>query len=209
MTEGEMLFILGLDRRDGKCELKRAYRFLSKRYHPDASRGPSSAERFVRIHQAYRQLELIVAKDSLLESFSGDSGGVESLDPSMPGFFEIGKKAVGKGPKAERMRAIRELGYSGRAAAWIFLRQCLYDADDEVKLSAVRSAAWLGIEQATGEIASLYARSCRRLKATLLRLAENAGGPSFKAMLAFAQAEGDGELSPRAASIAALEERRP
>lgn len=48
--------ILGVDRLATATEIKRAYRRLARKYHPDVSRATNTEEIFKRINQAYRTL---------------------------------------------------------------------------------------------------------------------------------------------------------
>jgi curved DNA-binding protein CbpA len=48
--------ILGVPTRAGIRQIKRAYRKLAKKYHPDICKAPDATERFVRIKEAYDQL---------------------------------------------------------------------------------------------------------------------------------------------------------
>jgi len=48
--------ILGVDRRASEEEIRRAYRRLARRYHPDVSTAPDAEERFKEINEAYEVL---------------------------------------------------------------------------------------------------------------------------------------------------------
>lgn len=48
--------ILGIPRNASPDRVKRAYRELAKRYHPDRSDSPSAASRFQLLHTAYTEL---------------------------------------------------------------------------------------------------------------------------------------------------------
>lgn len=51
------LSVLGLDSSASKDDIKSAYRKLSKRYHPDINKSPNAHEQFIRINEAYENLE--------------------------------------------------------------------------------------------------------------------------------------------------------
>lgn len=48
--------ILGVNRNAGDDEIKRAYRRLARRYHPDVSKEPHAEERFKEVSEAYETL---------------------------------------------------------------------------------------------------------------------------------------------------------
>lgn len=49
--------LLGVSRGASAAEIKKAYRQLAKRYHPDTNQGsPEAARRFKQIHEAYEAL---------------------------------------------------------------------------------------------------------------------------------------------------------
>ncbi|HXG39443.1 MAG TPA: DnaJ domain-containing protein, partial [Candidatus Limnocylindrales bacterium] len=47
---------LGVDRNASDAEIKRAFRRLAQRYHPDVNKDPGAAERFKEINEAYQVL---------------------------------------------------------------------------------------------------------------------------------------------------------
>ena len=48
--------ILGVTRNADKEELKRAYRRLARKYHPDVNKDPEAEDRFKEINRAYEAL---------------------------------------------------------------------------------------------------------------------------------------------------------
>ncbi len=57
MGDKDFYAILGVSRKASEAEIKRAYRALAKKYHPDVNRGDKSAEeRFKEISEAYETL---------------------------------------------------------------------------------------------------------------------------------------------------------
>lgn len=56
MTNEECFTILGISSRATEEDVKRAFRVLSKKYHPDISDLPDANERFVRVKLAYEHL---------------------------------------------------------------------------------------------------------------------------------------------------------
>jgi curved DNA-binding protein len=64
--------ILGVERTAGEDEIKKAYRKLARKYHPDVSKEPDAKERFQEVSEAYETLrdkEKRAAYDSLGSGF--------------------------------------------------------------------------------------------------------------------------------------------
>lgn len=77
---------LGLRRNAGRQDVKRAYRDLAKRYHPDVDPSPLAAERFMAVHSAYSILHdplLRIAYDAAINDNyrpAGSSGVKRTRD---------------------------------------------------------------------------------------------------------------------------------
>ncbi|BAW31985.1 MAG TPA: molecular chaperone DnaJ [Methanothermobacter sp.] len=56
MPKKDYYEILGVDKNASKKEIKRAYRRLARKYHPDVSEDPDAAEKFKEISEAYAVL---------------------------------------------------------------------------------------------------------------------------------------------------------
>jgi curved DNA-binding protein len=64
--------ILGVERHAGEDEIKKAYRKLARKYHPDVSKEPNAKEKFQEVSEAYETLrdkEKRAAYDSLGSGF--------------------------------------------------------------------------------------------------------------------------------------------
>lgn len=179
--------VLGLDLDVGVDELKAAYRYLSKKYHPDRSGDPNTGARFVRVVKAYKTLALRLRKESLLAAEVRERNRPESVDDDV---FSLGALALSAADARSRRRAVRRLGFSGRKAAYVFLRRALADVDEGVVEAAVRSIADLSAFQASGELAALYARSGESLRRAILDTAEVTGETLFTQTLEVASREG-------------------
>ncbi len=173
----ELRRVLGLDAEADREELKAAYRYLAKKYHPDRSGDPRTGIRFSKIILAYRTLEL-------------DFGVSESAAPSEASaasrhddFFSLGDQLLHAASARTRRRAARHLGFLGRKAAYIFLKRALDDRDESVVAAAVRSIADLSLYQAAGELAALWARSGSSIRMAILDAAEDTGEPVFQRVL--------------------------
>ena len=182
-TEGYR--VLGLDERSDGIEIKAAYRYLSKKYHPDRSLDPLASARFVRVVRAYKTLDLELKKERYLNTPVRSTDRIKEDD-----VFALGTTAVTASDPDERRAAVRRLGFSGKKAAYLFLRRALSDADESVASAAVRSVADLSAYQAAGEMAALWTRASSSLRRAVLDAAETTGEALFKPTLELASREG-------------------
>ena len=53
MAESDPYKVLGVDRDASDAEIKKAYRRLSKKYHPDLNHEPGAEEKFKEVNDAY------------------------------------------------------------------------------------------------------------------------------------------------------------
>ncbi|MCZ8250099.1 MULTISPECIES: molecular chaperone DnaJ [unclassified Microcystis] len=83
--------ILGVSRDAGKEDIKRAYRRLARKYHPDVNKEPGAEEHFKEINRAYEILSEPETRNRY-DRFgeAGVSGGTAGFDPdNMGGFADI------------------------------------------------------------------------------------------------------------------------
>ncbi|MEM8831948.1 MAG: molecular chaperone DnaJ [Cyanobacteria bacterium P01_G01_bin.19] len=90
---GDYYQILGVSRDVDKDELKRAYRRLARKYHPDVNKEAGAEEKFKEINRAYEVLsepETRARYDRFGEAGLGGGGGAPGYDYSdMGGFADI------------------------------------------------------------------------------------------------------------------------
>jgi DnaJ-class molecular chaperone len=97
--------ILGVDRDADQAAIKRAYRRLVLRYHPDRNRVPRGAARFLKIQEAYtvlsdpekrRQYELAQPKSATRPSQTGRRAGASrSAATTRRGLLDIVVEGLG------------------------------------------------------------------------------------------------------------------
>jgi len=181
--------ILGLDNPTDnnptdREEMKAAFRYLSKKYHPDRSNRPGTSARFVRVVKAYKFLNSADPKSRLIELPIRQTESGSEYD-----IFALGARALSASDPYERRRAVRRLGFSGKKASYVFLRRCLSDSEEIVVAAAIRAIADLSAYQGSGEIAALWARASDRIRRAILETAEATGEPLFNTALDLAQQE--------------------
>lgn len=201
-AETELWATLGLEPGAPSVDLRSAYRQLAKRLHPDASKDPATARRFDRVVKAYKTLSIRELPSSSLAA-TGKARSEASGASGPEDIFALGGVlAEARDPEA-RVRAATRLGLSGRRSAWVFLRKSLFDADERVAAASVRAVAVLGVRQAGPELASLYARASRSLRAEIRGVARGSGEPVFAEALRIARVEGEPLEALEAAKILA------
>jgi curved DNA-binding protein len=106
---------LGVDASAGADEIKRAYRKLARKYHPDVSKEPDAEARFKEVAEAYEVLkdaDKRAAYDRIAQRFAGGSAppdwdaGFEfhGAEPSPRGFSDFFEALFGRAAAAHRER---------------------------------------------------------------------------------------------------------
>jgi hypothetical protein len=184
----DCLAVLGLG--PGACEddIRLAYRRLAMRHHPDSSGDPGSARQFERVVRAYK---ILTAREGASPPARAAARG-----PAAQGdLFALGRILATDTDPRSRADAARELGLSGRSAAFVFLRPALYDESESVAIAAVRASALLGARQAEGEVAALYSRSSTTMRRKILECAGGTGERLFRETIAAALRDADPMLA--------------
>jgi curved DNA-binding protein len=145
--------VLGVARDATASDIKRAYRKLASKYHPDVSKEADSEAKFKEVGEAYEVLkdtEKRAAYDQLGSQWkSGEdfrpppdwdagfeySGGADSVDPSFSDFFEsiFGHGQRGPGPRGAGFQA---RGQDHHAHVYINLEDAYQGASRKISLHA-------------------------------------------------------------------------
>ncbi|HAP43186.1 MAG: hypothetical protein A2087_13660 [Spirochaetes bacterium GWD1_61_31] len=169
MTTDACYTVLGLNRDAPSAEIRKAYRNLSLKLHPDASGSPATAGGFSRVQRAYK----ILTARKIGDRAPARPTRLPSLPAAALGdVFSLGGLLVSHRDAATRAEAAKQLGLSGKRSVWVFLRRGLYDADERVRCSCVRAAAVLGLAQGGAEIASAWQACSLACRKAMLRIAE-------------------------------------
>ncbi|HVJ23076.1 MAG TPA: DnaJ C-terminal domain-containing protein [Burkholderiales bacterium] len=142
--------ILGVDRKAGDDEIKKAYRKLARKYHPDVSKEANAKEKFQEVSEAYETLrdkEKRAAYDSL---GSGFRQGQDFRPP--PDWFD----RFGGGNRSEDLHGVdlgelfESMGLFGRAQRRTggFGRRSAFPGEDyEVPVRLTLEEAYRGTER--------------------------------------------------------------
>lgn len=133
--------ILGVSRDAGKEDIKRAYRRLARKYHPDVNKEPGAEEHFKEINRAYEILSEPETRNRY-DRFgeAGVSGGAAGFDAdNMGGFADIfetifsGFGGMG-GQTATRRRTGPTRGEDLRLDFRLKFREAVFGGEKEIRI---------------------------------------------------------------------------
>ncbi len=135
--------ILGVPRTADKDELKRAYRRLARKYHPDVNREQGAEERFKEINRAYEVLsepETRAAYDRFGEAGISGAGGPGFQDMGdMGGFADIFESFfsgfAGGGPAGATRRRGPMRGDDLRLDLRLDFQEAIFGGDKEIRIN--------------------------------------------------------------------------
>jgi hypothetical protein len=182
-----MYVTLGLEPGVPSAEIKQAYRNLSLKLHPDASRNPATAARFDKVTVAYKALRVA----GQVANTNPGHNQRPLPEPVGNDVFSLGLLLADAPDPHQRAVAARLLGLSGKRSVWVFLRKGLYDPEPQVVGACVRAAAALGLTQGAAEIACAYERSGREVKEAILEAAKVTEDPVFRTAMQAALTDDD------------------
>lgn len=202
MEERKLYHTLGLDTGADLEEIKRAYRTLAKRYHPDSTQDPATGEEFRKVTAAYKILSVREKKRKYVDFPVREKARTRRNSTKEQDVHSLGK-LVTEGKVAEmRAFAAKRLGSSGKRSAYPYLKKALFDESEMVVLSAVDAVGRLRILQSAGELASVYSRGARSVKLAVLDAVEKIDSRrGFSQILVMAMKTSDREIRSRALSL--------
>lgn len=53
-------FVLDISRNASKADIKKAYKKMARKYHPDVNKAPDAAEKFQIVHDAYNVSKILI-----------------------------------------------------------------------------------------------------------------------------------------------------
>lgn len=135
MSKRDYYEVLGVDRNASDDEIKKAYRKLARKYHPDVNKAPDAEERFKEVKEAYDvlsdpQKRAQYDRYGHIDPSQGMGGGFDSMD--FGGFGDIFDMFFGGGqrrnPNAPRKGA--DLQYTLR----IEFKEAVFGKETEIRI---------------------------------------------------------------------------
>jgi len=157
--------ILGVDRSTDKEEIKRAYRRLARKYHPDVNKEAGADERFKEINRAYEVLsepETRARFDRFGEAGVSSGGGGSPDMGDMGGFADIfesffsGFSNTGQQQQARR-RSGPTRGEDLRFDLKLEFREAVFGGEKQIKISHLETC---GTCNGSGAKAGTRPRTC-------------------------------------------------
>jgi molecular chaperone DnaJ len=139
---GDYYEILGVSRSADKEEIKRAYRRLARKYHPDVNKDPGAEDRFKEINRAYEILsdpEVKARYDRFGEAGVGSAAGAGYSDFDMGGFADIFESFFsgfgGASAQQARRRTGPVRGDDLRLDLKLDFREAVFGGEKEIRIS--------------------------------------------------------------------------
>ncbi|PZO39789.1 MAG: molecular chaperone DnaJ [Pseudanabaena frigida] len=139
--------ILGVDRNTDKEEIKRAYRRLARKYHPDVNKEAGADERFKEINRAYEVLsepETRARYDRFGEAGVSSGGGSPDMG-DMGGFADIFESFFSgfsnTGQQQARRRSGPTRGEDLRFDLKLEFREAVFGGEKQIKISHLETCA--------------------------------------------------------------------
>ena len=147
---GDYYQVLGVSRDVDKDELKRAYRRLARKYHPDVNKEAGAEEKFKEINRAYEVLsepETRARYDRFGEAGVGGAAGASGFDYSdMGGFADIFETifsgfggGVGTAQGQSRRRSGPVRGDDLRLDLKLDFREAVFGGEKQIKIPHLES----------------------------------------------------------------------
>jgi len=145
--------ILGVSRNADKEEIKRAYRRLARKYHPDVNKEPGAEERFKEINRAYEVLsepDIRTRYDRFGEAGVAAGAGAGFQDfGDIGGFADIFESffsgfAGGMGTQAQRRRSGPVRGDDLRLDLKLEFREAVFGGEKEIRISHLETCEVCG-----------------------------------------------------------------
>ncbi|MEB3310773.1 MAG: molecular chaperone DnaJ [Snowella sp.] len=192
--------ILGVSRDASKEDIKRAYRRLARKYHPDVNKEPGAEDRFKEVNRAYEVLsepETRERYDRFGEAGVSGTGAAGFDYGDMGGFADIFETIFGgfggaAGAGATRRRTGPMRGDDLRLDLKLNFREAIFGGEKEIRIPHLESCQ---VCNGTGAKAGTGARTCSTCNGTgQVRRATRTPFGSFAQVSACPTCNGTGEV---------------
>ena len=197
---GDYYEILGVSRDASKEELKKAYRRLARKYHPDVNQEQGAEERFKEINRAYEVLsqpETRANYDRFGEAGVSGAGGSGFDYGDMGGFADIFESIFGNfggvgGPSGARRRSGPSRGDDLRLDLKLDFQDAIFGGEKEIRIPHLESCPGC---KGSGAKAGTGAKSCSTCSGTgQVKRATRTPFGSFAQVLTCPTCNGSGEV---------------
>ncbi len=134
MSPRDLYETLGVPRDSSRDEIKRAFRRLSKKYHPDVNKSPEAEERFKEINDAYE-----VLRDPQRRARYDRFGQVGDMGMGFGGFSDIFEDFFGFGTRARGPRVRAERGRDLRIGLTVEFETVISGAEQEIEIERLET----------------------------------------------------------------------
>ena len=130
--------IMGVDRKATQDEIKRAYRKLARKYHPDVSKEADAEERFKEINEAYAVLsdaDRRAAYDRYGHAGVRGAGGSPDFTVDFSDFADIFGEFFGFGRSAGQSRNVPRRGADLQYRMDLSFEEAVFGIDKEIEIT--------------------------------------------------------------------------
>lgn len=162
--------ILGVSRDTDKEEIKRAYRRLARKYHPDVNKEPGAEERFKEINRAY---EILSEPETRARYDRFGEAGVSGAGAGYPDFGDMGFADIfesffsgfagGMGQQTTRRRSGPVRGDDLRLDLKLEFREAVFGGEKEIRIPHLETCNTCN---STGAKAGTRPRTCTTCSGT-------------------------------------------
>lgn len=171
-TKRDYYEVLSVSKNASDEEIKRAYRTLAKKYHPDISKEPNASEKFKEVSEAYEVLSdpkkrSIYDQYGHAEANSHDSmGGFSGFEDIFSGFGDIFENFFGggfsrKSSQGGFQQSMKQKGQDIIVKMLLNLKEVMFGAVKEIELNLINPCSSCN---ETGGFSKEHVHQCNKCK---------------------------------------------